>query len=74
MFHVDIYNFVLFLVAIIGLSPNNDSQLYWSKDIYKQKQRNTLSVTMITKIGHFNRLLWWLPWHCRLVLLFGDLD
>ena len=23
---------------------------------------------------NFNRLLWWLPWHRRRVLVFGDLD
>ena len=75
--HVDIYNmiknFVLFLVVVIGLSPNSVSQLYCSKDNYKQKQRNTLPVTMITEIMHFIRLLWRLPWHRRLVLVFGDL-
>ena len=66
--HVDIYNFVLFLVVIIELSTNSVSQLYCSKDSYKQKQRNTLPVTMITEITHFNRSL------RRLVLVFGDLD
>ena len=30
-----------------------------------------MPVTMITEIMNFDRLLWWLPWHCRLVLVFG---
>ena len=55
--HVYIYNFVLFLVVIIRLSPNSVSQLYCLKDDYKQKQRNTLPVTRITEIMHFNRLV-----------------
>ena len=72
--YIFIYNFVLLLVVMIVVSPNSVSQLYCSKDNYKQKQRNTLPVTMITEIMHFNRLLWWLSWHRRLVFVFGDLD
>ena len=45
-------SFVLFLIVLIGLSANSVSQLYCSKDNYKQKQRNTLPVTMITEIEH----------------------
>ena len=61
--HIDI-ELCFVLIVIIGLSPNSVSQLYCSKDNYKQKQRNTLPVTMITKIMHFNRLLWWLSLWC----------
>ena len=50
------------LVVIIELSGNSVFQLYCPKDYYKQKQWNTLPVTMITEIMNFNRLLWWLPW------------
>ena len=59
--HVNIYDFVLCLVVIIELFPNSVFQLYCPKDYYKQKQWNTLPVTMITEIMNFNRLLWWLP-------------
>ena len=45
-----------------------------SKDNYKQKQCDTLPVRMVSKIMHFNRLLWWLPWQRRLVLMFSDID
>ena len=31
-------------------------------------------ILMLTKILNFNRLLWWLRWHRRLVFVFGDLD
>ena len=51
----------LFLVVIIELFPNSVFQLYCPKDYYKQKQWNTLMVTMITENMNFNRLLWWLP-------------
>ena len=68
------YRTVFFLVVIIGLSPNSVSQLYCSKDNYKQKQRNILPVTMITEIMHLHRLSWWFPWYRRLVIVFGDLD
>ena len=47
----------LFLVVIIGLSPNSVLLLYCPKDNYKQKQWKTLPVTMITEMVHFNRLL-----------------
>ena len=53
----------LFLFVVIELFPNCVFQLYCSKDYYKQKQWNTLPVTMITEITNFNRLLGWLPWH-----------
>ena len=56
------------------LFPNSLFQLYCPKDYYKQKQWNTLPVAIITEIMNFNRLLWWLPWHRRIVLVFGDLD
>ena len=36
--HVNIYDFVLFLVVIIELFPNSVFQLYCQKDYYKQKQ------------------------------------
>ena len=72
--HVKIQDSVLFLVVIIGLSPNSVLQLYCLKDNYKQKQWNIFLVTMVTEIMHFNLLLWWLPWHQQLVLLYGDLD
>ena len=61
--HVNIKDFVLFLVVLIELFPNSVFQLYCTKDYCKQKQWNTLPVTMITEIMNFNRLLWWLPWH-----------
>ena len=51
----------LFLVVIIELFPNSVFQLCCPKDFYKQKQWNTLPVTMITEIINFNQLLWWLP-------------
>ena len=57
--HVNILDFVLFLVVIIELFPNSVFQLYCPK----QKQWNTLPVTVITEIMNYNRLLWWLPWH-----------
>ncbi|KAK2140146.1 hypothetical protein NP493_5956g00000 [Ridgeia piscesae] len=47
---------------IIELSRNSVFQLYCPKGYYKQKQWNTLPVTMITEIMNFNRLLWSLPW------------
>jgi len=62
------------VVVIIKLFPNNEFQFYCPKDYYKQKQWNTLVVTMITEIMNFNRLLWWLPWHRRLLFVFGDLQ
>ena len=43
--HVNVYDFVLFLVVIVELF-----QLYCPKDYYKQKQWNTLPVTMITEV------------------------
>ena len=58
IFSMLIYRIVFLL---IGLSQNNVLWLYFTKDNYKQKQWNTLPVTMITSIMHFNRLLWWLP-------------
>ena len=54
-------DFVFVLVVIIELFPNSVFQLYCLKDYYKQKQWNTLPVTMIAEIMNFNRLLWWLP-------------
>ena len=49
--HVNIlYDFVLFLVVIIELLQNSVFQLYFPKDYYKQKQWNTLPVTMIMEI------------------------
>ena len=69
--HINIWDFVLCLVVIIELFRNSVIQLYCPKDYYKQKQWNTLPVTMITEIMNFNRLLWWLPWQ---VLACGDLD
>ena len=57
------YRTVLFLVVIIELFPNSVFQLYCLKDYYKQKQWNTLPVTMIMEIMNINQLLWWLPWH-----------
>ena len=51
-------DFVLFLVVIIELFRNSVFQLYCPKDYYKQKQWNTLPVTMITEIMNLNRLLW----------------
>ena len=72
--HVNIQDFVLFLFIIIELFLNSVFQLYFSKDYYKQKQRNTLPVIIITEIINFNRLLWWLPWHYRQVFAFGDLE
>ena len=59
--HVNILDFVLFLIVIIELFPNSIFQLYCPNDYYKQKQWNTLPVTMLTEIMSFNRLLWWLP-------------
>ena len=59
IFSMLIYRIVL--VILIGLSQNSVLWLYFTKDNYKQKQWNTLPVTMITYIMHFNRLLWWLP-------------
>ena len=56
--HVNIYDFILFLVVMMELFPNSVIQLYCPKDCYKQKQWNTLPVTIITEIMHFNRLLW----------------
>ena len=46
----------LFLVVIIDLLPNCIFQLYCPKDYYKQKQWNTLPVTIITEIMNLNRL------------------
>ena len=54
---VKIYDFILFLVVIIELFRNSVFQLYCPKDYYKQKQGNTLPVTMITEIMNCNRLL-----------------
>ena len=62
------------LVVLIELFPNSVIQLYCPKDYYKQKQWNTLPVTVFTEIIKCNRLLWWLPWHWRQVLVFGGLD
>ena len=45
----------LFLVLIIELFPNSVFQLYCPKDYYKQKQLNTLPVTMITEIMNLNQ-------------------
>ena len=59
--HVNIPDFVLFLVVTIELFPNSIFKLYCPKDYYKQKQWNTLPVKMITEIMNSNRLLWWLP-------------
>ena len=59
----------LFLVVIIGLSPN-----YVYSFIFKQKQCDTLPVRMVMKIVHCNSLFWRLSWHQWLVLVFGDLD
>ena len=56
--HANISDFALFLFVIIELFPNSVFQLHCPKDYYKQKQWNTLSVTMITEIMNFNRLLW----------------
>ena len=53
----------MFLVVMIELFPNCVFQLYCPKDYYKQKQWNTLPVTMVTDIMNCNRLLWWLSWH-----------
>ena len=72
--HGNIYDFVLFWVVLIELFRNSVFQLYCPKNYYKQKQWNTLPVTMITEIMNCNRLLWWLPWQLRQVLVFGDLD
>ena len=60
------YDFVLFLVVIIELFRNNVFQLYCPKDYYKQKQWNTLPVTMITEIMVVAMAL--------AASLFGDLD
>ena len=63
-----------FLVVIIKLVPNSVFQLYWLKDYYKQKQWNTLPVTMITEIMNLYRLLWWqlaastCVWRSRLII------
>ena len=54
---------ILFLVVLVELFRNCVFQSYCLKDYYKQKQCNSLLVTMITEIMNFNRLLWWLPWH-----------
>ena len=62
LLHVNIIGLSFVLVVIIELSGNSVFQLYCPKDYYKQKQWNTLPVTMITEIMNFNRLLWWLPW------------
>ena len=43
----------MFLVVIIELFQNSVFQLYFPKDYYKQKQWNTLPVTMITEIMNF---------------------
>ena len=77
IFSINIYIgliFVLFFVVIIELFSNSIFQLYCPKDYYMQKQWNTLPVTVIPEIMNFNRLLWWLPWHRQLVLVFGNLD
>ena len=50
-------DFVLILVVIIELFPNSVFQFYCPKDYYKQKQRNTLPVTLIPESMNFNRLL-----------------
>ena len=64
-----------FLVVILGLSPNSVLLLYYPRDNYKQKQWNSAgNDDQGNNCSHFNRLLWWLPWHWRLVLVFGDLD
>ena len=60
--HVNIIGIYFVLVVIIELFRNSVFQLYYPKDYYKQKQWNTLPVTMITEIMNCNRLLWWLPW------------
>ena len=54
------YRTLFCFVVIIELFPNSVFQLYCPKDYYKQKQWNTLPVTMITEIMNFNRLLWYL--------------
>ena len=53
--HVNIlYRTFLFLVVIIELFPNSVFQLYCPKDYYyKQKQCNTLQVTIIMEIMNF---------------------
>ena len=61
--HVNISDFVLFLVIIIELFPNSIFQLQCPKYYIQQKQWNTLPVTMITEIMNFIRLLCWFPWH-----------
>ena len=43
----------MFLVIIIELIPNSAFKLYCPKDYYKQKQWNTLPVTMITETMNF---------------------
>ena len=55
--HVNIKDFVLFLVVIIELFPNSVFQLYCPKDYFKHKQWHTLPVTMITEIMNCNRLV-----------------
>ena len=50
---IKIMNFIEFyfvLVEIIELFPNSIFQLYCPKNYYKQKQWDTLPVTMITEI------------------------
>ena len=61
-------------VVIIGMSPNSPEQIYFPKDNYKQKQCDTLPVSLMTGIMHFNRLLWWLLWHRRLIFVVSHLD
>ena len=60
--HVNIHDFVLFLVVITELFRNSVFQLYCPKGYYKQKQWDPLPVTMITEIMNLNQLLLWLPW------------
>ena len=60
--HVNIYDFVLFLVVIIELFPYSVFQLY-CQVILQAEAMEHLPVTKITEIMNFNRLLWWLPWH-----------
>ena len=49
-------------VAMSRLFTNSPKYLYFQKDNYQQKQSDTLPVTTVTEIMHFNSLLWWLPY------------
>ena len=66
--------FILFVVVIIELFQSNYFSYTARRIIKSKKQWNTLPVTILTEIMNYNRLLWWLPWQRRVVLVFGDLD